>query len=1081
MKEISEARWAMLRGARWSAAEANEVIEACVRDREGFEETEIHPARTHSTVDRIATFAARLGAGPFLAMAVAAAMSGCGSPPSEPNCDVPLLRADIELSATSVDFGRVPIGVQAVQQVVIRNPGSAVLSFDVERGEPFDNGVYGFDVDGDLNGGHGLNLPPDGVAVLFITFVPNAEGAFPSSIRLVTNVPGSACGLVSLDLPLRGTGAPGLVASPTQLDFLGVIVGTTETRSIALENTSEFDIEVELVEDADRPSCRQHSVPATPFCVRTPAAQALAEGRFPVRAGETVRIDVRFSPRVAGLRSDAQIVLHTCAASACETHIDLTGRGIESLLRCRPPAIDFGPVPPGTSQRVQLSCQNLTGTSFGVERVSVLRGSSSAFEVDAPTPTRLAPLEAIPVDVTFAPLSPARARGELQLLTDHPEPTLRAVEVDLLGSGGGPALGVRPGSVEFGSVSRSAPSRRSLVLSNVGFAPLAISEIQVDTSGSGTLTSPDATPGVLSPGASRTVTLELRPRDVGDIATFVRVLSNDAEAPSVDVPVRGAGVELGPCRYRLSPPRVDFGVVRAGRPLRGAFEVVNESETPCLITGARLLSGSSSAFRLPTRSQDLIVPPGAREAIEIEVLPREEGVHDGQVEVSLSSPTEPFAVVDLTAEALDSGLLIAPTELDFGVVRAGCPPRIRGVTLYNTGTEPMTIHAIELASPIGPAFSILGRPEPLPTAELVLPSGGSTAIAVGFRADAVSAYAGAIELDVTDGDRRASHFAALLGRGRSSDARQIDRFETPTRPKKDVLFVLDSSASMADEQQALGANFQAYVQFAEAQGLDFQLGVITMATGAGGGRLVSARPGELRASTEEGPPELRIVRSDTRPSASAVFAANVSLPGTPDGGEAGLRAAELALTGPNLFDHNVGFLRPDAELSIVFVSDEPEKSNLLGGSAPASVDYYVDAFRAIKGFRNTHRFSASAITAGNGRCSGPGGSAAAVGRYLAVADRTGGVFQSICTQDWSRSLEDLSTIAFGFRSRYFLSQNPLPGSLQVFVNDIELPHTSGGGTVNWTYDFATNSINFAPYSTPEPGSQVQIEYEIPCG
>ena len=36
------------------------------------------------------------------------------------------------------------------------------------------------------------------------------------------------------------------------------------------------------------------------------------------------------------------------------------------------------------------------------------------------------------------------------------------------------------------------------------------------------------------------------------------------------------------------------------------------------------------------------------------------------------------------------------------------------------------------------------------------------------------------------------------------------------------------------------------------------------------------------------------------------------------------------------------------------------------------------------------------------------------------------------------------------------------------------------GTVNWTYDFATNSVNFSPFSTPEPGAQIIVRYTAEC-
>ena len=111
-----------------------------------------------------------------------------------------------------------------------------------------------------------------------------------------------------------------------------------------------------------------------------------------------------------------------------------------------------------------------------------------------------------------------------------------------------------------------------------------------------------------------------------------------------------------------------------------------------------------------------------------------------------------------------------------------------------------------------------------------------------------------------------------------------------------------------------------------------------------------------------------------------------------------------------------------------------------------------------------------------------GGSAQDGERYIEAADRTGGIFQSICSSDWSKSLEDLSQSAFGFKSRFFLTNQPQinPFTIKVYLNEVELPPTELGGTVNWSYEFSSNTINFSPFAVPEPGAQVRVEYVVDC-
>jgi hypothetical protein len=222
----------------------------------------------------------------------------------------------------------------------------------------------------------------------------------------------------------------------------------------------------------------------------------------------------------------------------------------------------------------------------------------------------------------------------------------------------------------------------------------------------------------------------------------------------------------------------------------------------------------------------------------------------------------------------------------------------------------------------------------------------------------------------------------------------------------------------------------------------------------------------------EGPPSNRIVTPQTQPSPQTVFAQNTDV-GACGGTERALDGAYAALTPPNINGHNSGFLRREAVLSIVVVTDEPEQS-------ARTVQFFQNFFLSIKGFRNTQLFSFSAISGGETGCSGSGGNASAAPRLVELVEQTGGVSADICTTDWSRTLEDLSRQAFGFKSRFFLTNQPVIQTVEVFVDEERLPDREASGRVNWTYDFSTNSVNFTPLSVPAPGAVVRIEYTAEC-
>ena len=159
---------------------------------------------------------------------------------------------------------------------------------------------------------------------------------------------------------------------------------------------------------------------------------------------------------------------------------------------------------------------------------------------------------------------------------------------------------------------------------------------------------------------------------------------------------------------------------------------------------------------------------------------------------------------------------------------------------------------------------------------------------------------------------------------------QTDVFEQVVRKKVDVLLVVDNSCSMIDEQNKLAANFENFIeQFLDAA-VDYQIGIVTtdMVDETQSGRLV----GETKIITAG-------MDLDT---ARSAFVDNVKVCATGSGFERGLMAAEAALSEPLLSGENAGFLRDDAALSIVFVSDEED-----GSARP--VGEFLTFFKGLKG------------------------------------------------------------------------------------------------------------------------------------
>lgn len=273
--------------------------------------------------------------------------------------------------------------------------------------------------------------------------------------------------------------------------------------------------------------------------------------------------------------------------------------------------------------------------------------------------------------------------------------------------------------------------------------------------------------------------------------------------------------------------------------------------------------------------------------------------------------------------------------------------------------------------------------------------------------------------------------------------RTFELFEQPGEVvSADVIFVIDNSASMAEEQLRLGENFQAFVGVLAETSADFQVGVVTTdTTGQAAGLLT-------------GP----VLTSDT-PDLEAAFAAAVTV-GT-DGArdEQGLWAAAMAVDG-----RNPGLVRAESRLNVVFVSDEDDHS-------PAAVDSYLLTLEDRAGAGG---FAAHALVGSlpSGCVSGTS-AADPGGRYLQAAEATAGYHDSICAESYAPLLTQVGLDAAGWNDTFTLARLPQPETLVVRVDAIEIPERELDG---WIYDVGDNAVLFTGRAVPRPGMTVDIEY-----
>lgn len=158
-------------------------------------------------------------------------------------------------------------------------------------------------------------------------------------------------------------------------------------------------------------------------------------------------------------------------------------------------------------------------------------------------------------------------------------------------------------------------------------------------------------------------------------------------------------------------------------------------------------------------------------------------------------------------------------------------------------------------------------------------------------------------------------------------ATEVEHYVIPPMDRRpiDVLFVIDDSCSMANDQRQLATNLQSFFTTFQAGQVDFHVGVITtdMTSQQRRGRLVA--------------PFL----TQATPNVTAAFQSMVlvGVDGSPD--ERGLFAAYTALRPPLNTTVNAGFVRPEADFALVFLTDEDDGS-------PHSIPFLANNVKKLK-------------------------------------------------------------------------------------------------------------------------------------
>jgi hypothetical protein len=284
---------------------------------------------------------------------------------------------------------------------------------------------------------------------------------------------------------------------------------------------------------------------------------------------------------------------------------------------------------------------------------------------------------------------------------------------------------------------------------------------------------------------------------------------------------------------------------------------------------------------------------------------------------------------------------------------------------------------------------------------------------------------------------------------------RTDSITQVTVPAVDVLWVIDNSGSMEEEQTKLKDSFGSFMEYFTDSGLDYHVGVVStdMFNPQESGRLVQ----------DDDKADRYIDTTYSREDAIKSFRQRASLGVMGSGDEMGTDAAYTALVDLR-YSVNDGFYRDEATLSIVVISDERNQSQ-------TSANEFSSWMLGLKAEEGMVSFSSIVGLSNNDCIEAERGTG-----YLEVTDTVGGIAYSICEADWADVLTELGLQAAGLKREFFLTLAPVESTIAVSV-------TTDGDTVDyqagtdWSYDRTRNSVTFAEI-IPEPLAVVTVTYEV---
>ncbi|MFC7132673.1 MULTISPECIES: choice-of-anchor D domain-containing protein [Salinibaculum] len=435
----------------------------------------------------------------------------------------PATAPDITVTPLRLDFGDVSVGDTATRTVLVNNTGSAPL-------DVIDLSLSGANASEFAVDASDFLVAPSDSRPVGVTFSPTTVGLQSATLAVTSNDTDEP----AVDVALAGTGTtvatPEIEVSPTAVDFGDVLVDTVTTRTVFVNNTGAAPLDVTSIALSGA-NASDFGVETTGFVVAPGGSQSIAVALSTDTLGpKTATLTVASNDTD---ESTVEVTLSATVAAAPAPDIEVSATSIA-----------FGDVFVNESVTRTVLVNN-TGTA-PLDVTSIALAGANATEFSTTATAGVVPVNGtLAVAVTVTPETPGPKTATLTVVSNDTDES--SVDVALSATGvpaPEPDLDVSPTELDFGDVPVSDEATQTVTLTNVGTAPLGVTEISVSGPNASAFAVDSSGGVVLQPGSTQTLLVTFNASTPGTKTATLAVTSNDTDEPSVDVSLTGRALAL---------------------------------------------------------------------------------------------------------------------------------------------------------------------------------------------------------------------------------------------------------------------------------------------------------------------------------------------------------------------------------------------------------------------------------------------------------------------------------------------------------------------------------------------------------